>query len=247
MDRIAIVSDIHGNLPAFHAVLEDIRLRGVQHIYCLGDLVGKGPHPAEAVDLTIAHCEVVLQGNWDDFIGKPTNQYELVWHQERLGDERIRYLSNLPFSIDFWMSGKYVRLFHASPVSVYTRIQPWDPVERRMMMFEDSELTGPTNHAQRPDVVGYGDVHNAYLQHLSGKMLFNAGSVGNPLEVAQASYAILEGVYGFREPMPFSVTLLRVPYNIEEAIQLAATEKMPLLEPYARELRTARYRGLSAL
>ena len=43
MDKIAVISDIHGNIPALESVLQDIKLRGVERIICLGDLVGKGP------------------------------------------------------------------------------------------------------------------------------------------------------------------------------------------------------------
>ena len=50
MERIAIVSDIHGNMTAWEAVLSDIRSRGMERIFCLGDLVGKGPDPVQVVD-----------------------------------------------------------------------------------------------------------------------------------------------------------------------------------------------------
>ncbi len=246
MDRIAIISDIHGNVPALMSVMDDILARNIDRIFCLGDMVGKGPHSDMAVDIVREHCEIVIQGNWDDFIGNPTDQPDLLWHQRRLGADRLSYLASLPFSFDFWMSGRYVRLLHASPESVYTRVQPWHPVEKRLTMFENSDKTGTAAHGGLPDVVGYGDVHNAYVQHFPGKMLFNAGSVGNPLEIPQASYAIMEGQYESREPGVLAITLIRVPYDIEEAIRLAEEAEMPLLEPYQRELRTARYRGLSS-
>jgi protein phosphatase len=245
MERIAVISDIHGNVPALQAVDSDLRVRGITRIFCLGDLVGKGPQPELVVDWVQARCEVVVQGNWDDFIGKPTRKTELLWHQRRLGPERLTYLAKLPFSFDFFMSGKAVRLFHASPESVYARIQPWDEPERRLTMFGDSMMTGPAPYGRLPDVVGYGDVHNAFVQHFPGKMLFNTGSVGNPLEIPQASYAILEGDCGSREPGTFAVTLVRVPYDVEEAVRIATDARMPLLEPYVKELRTGRFRGRS--
>jgi protein phosphatase len=78
------------------------------------------------------------------------------------------------------------------------------------------------------------------------QMLFNVGSVGNPLDMTQASYAILEGAYNSQCAETFAVHLLRVPYDIELAIKQAAAENMPGLEPYAQELRTAQYRGAAA-
>lgn len=244
MDRIAVISDIHGNLTALLAVQQDIELRGISRVFCLGDLIGKGPHPEAVVDWVKERCEIVIQGNWDDFMAYQTDNPDILWHQQRLGPDRLAFLSELPFSIDFWMSGKYIRLFHASPESIYTRIQPWDTMERRMTMFQSTERTGRTKHGEQPDVVGYGDVHNAYVQHFPGKMIFNTGSVGNPLEIPQASYAILEGTFDSELTAPFSITLVRVPYDIEEEVRIATEEGMPQLEPYVQELRTARYRGL---
>ncbi|MFD0694498.1 metallophosphoesterase family protein [Paenibacillus sp. GCM10027628] len=240
MEKIAIISDIHGNMPALDAVLADIRHRHISRILCLGDLVGKGPHSDLAVDRVREVCDAVIQGNWDDFIAKPTEDPTLRWHQVRLGAERIAYLQKLPFSYEFWMSGKYIRLFHASPRSVYERIQPWDPVERRLSMFESSPLCMEPLQAE---VAGYGDVHNAYLQNLNGRTLFNTGSVGNPLDMTQASYAILEGNEGSRLAAALNIQLVRVPYDIELAVQQAIDEEMPDLEPYLLELRTGQYRG----
>ena len=97
-----------------------------------------------------------------------------------------------------------------------------------------------------PDVVGYGDLHRAYVMHFHQQMLFNVGSVGNPLDMTQASYAIVEGTYDSQRADTFAVHLIRVPYDIERAIQQAAEEHMPELEPYAQELRTAQYRGTAA-
>ncbi|MCZ8520910.1 MULTISPECIES: metallophosphoesterase family protein [Paenibacillus] len=242
MERIAVISDIHGNLPALEAVLEDIDTRGIARVICLGDLIGKGPSSDLCVDLIRERCERVVMGNWDEFMSKPSEITEVQWHQSMLGEERMSYLASLPFSAEFWMSGKYVRLFHASPRSLYERIQPWDDAARRLSLFDSSE------HCQRPipaDAAGYGDIHQAYMQHLGGKLLFNAGSVGNPLDLPQASYAILEGVWESETPAPLTVQFTRVPYDVELSVRQAMESGMPYLEAYIGELRTAVYRGSS--
>ncbi|WP_058303639.1 metallophosphoesterase family protein [Gorillibacterium timonense] len=242
MDRIAILSDIHGNVPALEAVLEDIRMRDVTRIYCLGDLVGKGPESDLTVDLVRDRCERIVRGNWDDFVPNVTDSKTINWHQQVLGKERLAFLHTLPFVIEEYISGRYVRLFHASPRSLYERIQPWDEEEKRMSLFAASEWMMEQVTA---DVVGYGDIHQAYLQHLpEGKTLFNTGSVGNPLDLTQASYVILEGVCGSKTPGPFGLQFVRVPYDIERAVQLAVRSAMPEAEAYINELRTAKYRGL---
>ncbi|MET0959221.1 MAG: metallophosphoesterase family protein, partial [Psychrobacillus psychrotolerans] len=68
MSKIAIISDIHGNLTALESVLKDIEKRGVNQIFCLGDLVGKGPRGSECIELVRKHCDEVIYGNWDVFI-----------------------------------------------------------------------------------------------------------------------------------------------------------------------------------
>lgn len=242
MDRIAIISDIHGNIPALDAVLADIGQRGISRIYCLGDLVGKGPQPELAVDRIRELCEIVVRGNWDESISFQQERPHAVWQQKRLGEERIRYLRELPFHHDFLMSGQLVRLLHASPQSLYHRVQPWDTVDLRIAMFANTEWTRPAK--QEPDIVGYGDIHHAYMQHLQQKLLFNTGSVGNPLDRPDASYVILEGKLGQSERTALSVQFIRVPYDIEKAVRLAEEAKMPETAPYVIELRTAIYRGL---
>ncbi|MFV2045974.1 metallophosphatase family protein [Metabacillus litoralis] len=242
MERIAIISDIHGNIPALDAVLDDIKQKKIQRIFCLGDLVGKGPDSYEVIQKISQSCEKVIKGNWDDFITKETEFESLKWHQHQLTVDQNLYLESLPFSFDFYMSGKLIRLFHASPHSVYTRVQPWDSIETRLGMFTNTEYTGISTC--QPDVVGYGDVHHAFIQHIDGKTLFNTGSVGNPLDLTQASYTIVEGEYESKREAGFNITFVRVPYNIERAIQLAKDAEMPDLEPYIQELTTAKYRGL---
>ena len=62
MDSVALISDLHGNLPALEAVLHDIKRRNISRIFCLGDLVGKGPHSEKVVDICREVCEVTVQG-----------------------------------------------------------------------------------------------------------------------------------------------------------------------------------------
>src|SRR5262245_37949980 len=101
MDAIALISDLHGNLPALDAVLRDIKRRNISRIFCLGDLVGKGPHSEKVVDICQEVCEITIQGNWDDYIARATDKPTLRWHQQRLGPARLAYLQQLTMTIDF--------------------------------------------------------------------------------------------------------------------------------------------------
>lgn len=239
MTRIAIISDIHGNLPALEAVLADINVRNIDQIICLGDLAGKGPSSCEAVDIIRSQCAYVVKGNWDHYMTDMHIDSEMIlWHRKTLGAERVNYLKALPDYIEFYMSGKLVRLCHASPNDIFHRTYLHTLKEERLKLFMPTDTLD-----QMSDVVGYGDIHGAHVDHFEGRTIFNAGSVGNPLEITQASYAILEGVYDSKQLSAISVALVRVPYDIELAISQALETDMPDKEAYIKELRTAEYRG----
>ena len=243
MDRIAVVSDVHGNLTAYEAVLADIDARGITSIHNLGDVVGKGPRGADCVELSRDRCEVTVRGNWDDFIpGDPETLSEAArWWREELKPEQLPWLATLPLSHDLLISGRRVRLFHASASSVHTRVRHVHSAEEFDGMFASTELTGD---GPLPSVVGYGDIHDTYLEVKGGRTLFNADSVGNALDEPTAAYVVLEGVVGSPEPAPFGIQFVRVGYDVEAEIAVAAERGMPELEEYAVELREGIYRGV---
>jgi predicted phosphodiesterase len=238
MERIAIISDIHGNMPALEAVLGDIENRGIKRIFCLGDLAGKGPSSAEAVDMIREKCEVVVRGNWDYYMTDVHNNEVLNWHQNKLGDERLKYMKGLPTYKEFYMSGKLVRLCHASPNDIFHRVYISTDKNERMKLFAAT----PTLDMEA-DVVGYGDIHTAHVDHFEKKTIFNVGSLGNPLDMTQASYGIIEGNMDDKNKAPFTISIVRVPYDINLAVEQAELAEMPDINQYIKELTTAVYRG----
>src|SRR5688572_11143429 len=103
LDRIALISDVHGNVTALTAVLEDIRRRGIGTILNLGDVAGKGPRGSQCVRLTREHCAVTIRGNWDDFLPKPADRdrhHAVEWWREELTQEDRAWLLGLPLSHD---------------------------------------------------------------------------------------------------------------------------------------------------
>lgn len=108
-------------------------------------------------------------------------------------------------------------------------------------MFATTPLTG---NGPEPTIVGYGDIHAAYVKVRGGRTVFNAGSVGNPLDEPVPVYVVLEGVLDDPEPGPFGIQFVRVPYDAEAEIAVARDMGMPELEYYAVELREGLYRGV---
>lgn len=243
LDRLAIISDVHGNLTALEAVLADIAARGIERILNLGDVAGKGPRGSAAVERCQQTCEVTVRGNWDDALPRigDDQRPELLWWRDELRPEQHTWLTSLPMCHDLVMSGRRIRLFHASAQSPHVRVHHQHTAEQFDDMFVATEMTG---EGPEPDVVVYGDIHDAYVKTHQGRTLVNAGAVGNPLDEPTPSYLILEGALDAVEPAPFGLQLVRVPYDVDAEVAVAHELGMPTAELWEVELRTALYRGL---
>ena len=245
-DRVAVVSDVHGNLTAFEAVLADIERSGVDTVVNLGDMVGKGPRGSACVELARERCAVSVQGNWDEWLGgepveRKTDDLGVLtavrwWHDELTPSDRA-WLRALPFSASSEVGGRTVRFVHASTTGVWNRVWQDHTAQEAAAFFGPSERIepGPT-----PAVVCYGDLHGAYLERTPHGQLVNVGSVGNPLDETRASYVLHEpGRTGV------DVRFERVAYDVDAEVAVATRLAMPQLAPWIRELREARYRGLT--
>jgi predicted phosphodiesterase len=250
LDRIALISDVHGNLTALEAVLADIDARGITTIYNLGDYVGKGPRGREVIDICRERCQVNILGNWDDFLpasglglsGWPEDHPSLRWWREQLAPGQGEWLRSLPFSHDFRFSGRRVRLFHASEETVHRRVRFDHDEEEFLGLFRNTPATG-LDRAE-PDLVVYGDTHDPYYETDRGRRtVINTGSVGNCMGDPTPVYVVMEGVLDATTDAPFSVSFVRVPYDWESELAYAAAVGMPELEGYTIELRDGVYRG----
>ena len=191
--RIALIGDLHGNLPALEAVARDIESRhATDAIYCLGDMTGKGPSSPETLDWALAHCAVVLMGNWDETVAGvvSTSSPSMGWYRSQLGQKRLAALAALPKEHHFHLSGRRVRLLHGRSVTANV-VYSDSPKAWRQELFE-------TGDGLRPQIVGFADVHRPFYEQINGcGTLFNTGSVGNPLaEQPYPSYVLLEGAAG---------------------------------------------------
>lgn len=263
--RIAIISDIHGNLEALKSTLQDIEKRNIDKIICLGDTIAKGVHPKECLELVKENCEVVVQGNTDRYFSieyknmkeLPVQEQERIkWNQSLITEEDRKYLLTLPFCYEFYMSGSLVRLFHATPTVNNKAITNIDNVETKFKMFLPSENTYTQNVA---DVVIYGHIHHPYMDKIYNKTLINVGSVGNSfdvirndskdssvLETTKSNYLIIEGEYEEQEyTSDISFAFVKVPYNIDKELE---DESLNIEQDnYRFELKEGRYRDMTRI
>lgn len=226
---IALVGDLHGNLPATQALSEDIDRRKIDTVWCLGDLVGKGPSSAETFDWALARCQLILRGNWDEGVGKKEFRPDEYYYRQ-LGEKRMRALKSFPSEHSFTLSGKRIRLLHGRPI-MPTLLHIQDKSELLLPLFA-------------PDyrVVIYADCHRQGLRTLDGdRQLCNCGSVGNALGVVGVQYIILRGTKG-DAPAPLDITFVTLPYDREQAVRDAqAHPDLPKIDSYINEVRTGIY------
>lgn len=263
--KIAIISYIHANLEALKSTLEDIKKRKVDKIICLGDIIAKGVHPKECIELIKENCDIVLRGNCDRYFSEEHNDINelseeevkrINWNQSMLNDEERKYLLNLPFSYEFYMSGSLVRLFHATPEKDNIVIINNDEIQTKLKMFYPSNNTMSQKNA---DVVIYGHIHHQYMDKIYNKTIINVGSVGNSfdvirnplkdsnvMETTKSNYLIIEGEYDSKKySSDISFQFIKVPYDIDKEL---SSDKLNIeKENYMYELKQGRYRNMTKI
>ncbi len=265
MEQIAIISDIHGNLEALKAVLEDIKERKVGNIMCIGDIIAKGSHSKECVELIKKNCNVVIKGNCDEYFTsddiawseKPKIEYDrMVWNREKLSDDNIRYLQSLPYCHEFYMSGRLVRLIHANPEKIDQFIGNIDTIDRLYSLFLPSKHT---ISQEKADVLIYGHIHTPFVQRIYNRTIINTGAVGMAMDVFRneekdgdvknttvANYLILRGNMNSKNiEDKISYELVNVPYDIEK--ELSNSIDHIELEDYEHDLRNGLYGNMEKI
>ncbi len=230
---LAILSDVHGNLAALEAVLDDLYARKVERIVCLGDLIGYGPQPVECVELA-TKFDVVLMGNHEEAVLTEAVDFNLRagmavnWTRERVasepgGQQRMDFLRNLSKECR-----EQDRLFvHGSPRDPTREyIFPRDArnSEKMQAIFEKVPKLCFVGHTHVPGVFTESEGYQHPTQLLKGiyllgeeKAVINVGSVGQPRdEDPRACYVT------FNED---AVVFRRVPYDVNRTASLIYQSK----------------------
>jgi predicted phosphodiesterase len=235
--RIAVIADLHANLPALRAVLDDVLALGCETIWCVGDLVGRGPHPGEVVDEMRRLDVPVVQGNWDEAVGQRREHpgvtwaspeaeaaglASLAWTIARTTDEQRSWLRQLPVGDRFILGDRSVLLFHGSPGRQNEYL--WSDRPSRIFARVGSE--------QGDDLLCFGHTHEAIHRVVGRSHFVAAGSVGcGSLDDPSARYAVID-VAGAE----MMVTFRSVPYDhlsVEAAMRAAGFAPSLLWAPPA--------------
>lgn len=195
--KIAVISDIHGNMTALDTVIEDIKSQNCEKVFCLGDLAMAGPQPRAVIDFVKNQKDwTVIQGNTDQMICEfcpelfnvvmekfPVMAKALADDVLFIEDDKKNYLKNLPSQAELEIEGVKFLLVHGSPRKNNEDILPNLPIETV------EEIIKNTN----ADLILCGHTHvPAGYQTSSKQTVVNVGSVGRPMtEDLKACYVII--------------------------------------------------------
>jgi putative phosphoesterase len=237
LKKIAIFSDVHSNIHALTKVLEDIENQGIQDIFCLGDLVGYGPHPNEVIELIRSRKIPTIMGNYDEGVGFEkgdcgcaytsweeieNGNVSIEWTTQNTSRENKKFLQGLLEKIDLKVEGKKVLLVHGSPRRINEYLYEDRPEKSIKRIVESINI----------DVLGCGHTHIPYHRKINDIHVVNPGSVGKPKDGdPRACYALIE-VGG-----NVKVFFRRVEYPVEKVAKKIVKVGLPIA--YAEDLRNA--------
>ncbi|MDQ4142476.1 MAG: metallophosphoesterase family protein [Actinomycetota bacterium] len=226
--RIAILGDIHGNLPALEAVVADLERQSVDQVWCSGDIGWGAPWPSECIAIVRESGWTTVKGNTDVWITGDPQTVTDPEQREELGDlasahaispEDAQWLINLPIG---HAGPGSILLVHATPESPFTAPQADDAAAEFQIYEGEASL------------VLYGHIHMAFVRRLSeGTLVANPGSVGLPRDGSTASYLIVD-----RGGTDILLRHRRVAFDIEEAITRAEQVGGKLAAPFIEAMRS---------
>jgi putative phosphoesterase len=234
-DAVAVITDVHANLPALESALARIEELGLERVYCGGDLVGYGPHPNEVCRVIEERAIPTIYGNYDYAIARDLDDCGCAYvnrHDRDLGqrsvewtlahtDQRSKdFMRELPFDLRFEVGNSQVHLVHGSPRKV------------NEYLFEDkpASLYERLAGTEEADTLVFGHTHKPWVHEYGGVLFVNCGSVGKPKDGdPRAGFAVLRP--GERHP---NVSIERVPYDAEAVAREVAGAGLP--SEYAEKL-----------
>ncbi len=225
---VAVISDIHANLPALQAVLARIDELGIERVYCGGDLVGYGPHPNEVVALVAERGIPTIYGNYDHAIARDLDdcgcayvtphdrelgQGSVAWTLEHTDRRSKEWMRALPFDLRFEVGAARVHLVHGSPRKL------------NEYLFEDkpARLYERLASTEDADALVFGHTHRPWVREHGGVLFVNCGSIGKPKDGdPRGAFAVLDASSG-----ELCVTIERVAYDAKAVADQVRSAGLP--------------------
>lgn len=240
--KLAILSDIHGNLVALDTVLAELARQSIDQAICLGDVAASGPQPHEVIDRLMGSGWPIVRGNADAWLLNPERYtgddpfYRRIdeidaWCEAQLTDQDKAFLATFEPVVEIGLGdGLHLLGYHGSPRS-----------DREIIMVTTPEQTIREIFGELPQQIFVGGhSHQQMFRRYQDAVLLNPGSVGLPYEtmrpdafernVPWAEYALLS-----RETGRLAIELCRVPLDISAVKQAAFDCEMPHADWWAGE------------
>jgi len=223
--KVALLGDIHANLPALQCVLHHAKLCGAEAIYNTGDSIGYGAFPDEVVTILRRNKVVSILGNYDlkiirhgavKGVRRPDGTFNpdsaMGWSYRALSENNRSYLKSLPKIIRVSLQGKTILLVHGSPES---NTEHLDPQTNQRRLAEIAESAGA-------DIIIAGHAHWPMAKKCARTWFVNTGSVGRPGDGdPRACYAMLVLAGSIK------VEHYRIQYNVQRAVAAIQANQLP--------------------
>lgn len=238
--RVAILADIHGNLPACEAVMQDIDRMSPDFIVAAGDLSLRGAHPRETLQLLIDKCDALLMGNTDAYIGgtylggayRQKEHWKsdlLSWTRDQLGPDLVAQMGKLPFSVRYSpRRGQDLFVCHANPRNLEDSLEPTmdEAALRKMLSGLDAAA------------LAFGHLHFPYRRRVGRMVIADVASAGIPRDGdMRPAWGLFTWTHkGWR------VQIRRVRYTVRRATDALHQRRVPGAPLLIHKMLEGRYR-----
>lgn len=230
--KIGIITDIHSNIQALNAILNEFDKQNVEKIICCGDIIGIGIHPEETVQTLLKRKKMLIavRGNHEQYLlnglpkeihdDKKMSEKEIAnhkWNHSKLSDQSIEFLRQLEIFQNIELDGKRFYIVHYPQQSdgTYKKHIKNPSAMENMEMFKENNA----------DIFLYGHTHTFSVNSIDGKWYINTGALGCPMKSNIARAGILEINDG-----KIKFNSINVEYNVKEIIDKINNLKFPFYE-----------------
>ncbi|MDD1772624.1 MAG: metallophosphatase family protein [Methanomassiliicoccales archaeon] len=211
---IAFISDVHANLPALEAVMDDMSSRGVGTVYCAGDILGYYTYPDQVIELLRRRNVTCIAGNHDRAVLVGVRGMNSIaasaieWTRNNLSKSSLDFIRDLPNSLHRPVEGVMTAVHHGSPRNMSEYV------------FEE-HVSGELLDIAGARLLVLGHTHVPFVAHFATGTVINPGSVGQPRDGdPRASYTILDSV-------EWNFERVRVDYDRQRVMDKVAENGLP--------------------